>query len=93
MVIETKGRKELFQRGADQQYTPQVALMVENPPANLGDVRDAVRYSGDTRDAGSVPGVGRSPIGEYGDPLQYFFLDSPMDRRAWRSTVCKVMKS
>lgn len=29
--------------------------MVKNSPANLGDVRDAVRYSGDTRDAGSVP--------------------------------------
>lgn len=31
-----------------------VALMVKNPPANLGDVRDAVRYSGGHRDAGSV---------------------------------------
>ena len=67
--------------------------MVKNPPANLGDVRDEVRYSGDTRDAGSVPGLGRSPIGEYGNSLQYFFLDSPMDRRAWRATVGKVTKS
>ena len=67
--------------------------MVKNPPANLGDVRDEVRYSGDTRDAGSVPGLGRSPIGEYGNSLQYFFLDSPMDRRAWRATVGNVTKS
>ena len=45
-------------------------LVVENPPANAGDVRDA----------GSIPGWGRSPGGGHGNPLQYSCLENPMDR-------------
>ena len=41
-------------------WASQVALVVKNPPANAGDVRDA----------GSIPGSGRSPGGEHGNPLQ-----------------------
>ena len=67
--------------------------MVKNLPANLGGVRDIARYSGDTRDRGSVPGLGRSPVGEHGNPLQYFSLDNPIDRRARRAIVCKVTES
>ena len=37
-----------------------MALVVKNPPANAGDVRDA----------GSIPGLGRSPGGGHGHPLQ-----------------------
>ena len=48
----------------------QVAPVVKNPPANAGDVRDAV----------SNPGSGRSPGGEHGNPLQYPCLDNSMDR-------------
>ena len=51
-------------------HTSQVALVVKNLPAN----------SGDTRDAGSIPGSGRSPGGGHGNPLQYSCLESPMDR-------------
>ena len=47
-----------------------VALVVKNLPAN----------SGDTRDAGSIPGSGRSPGGGHGNPLQYSCLENPMDR-------------
>ena len=39
----------------------QVALVVKNPSANAGDIRDA----------GSIPGSGRSPGGRHGNPLQY----------------------
>ena len=46
--------------------------MVKNPPANEGDVRDA----------GLVPGSGRSPGGGHGNPLQYSCLENPMDREA-----------
>ena len=67
--------------------------MVKNLPANSGGVRDIARYSGDTRDSGSVPGLGRSPVGEHGNPLQCFSLDSSVDRRARRAIVCKVTKS
>ena len=51
--------------------------MVENPPANTGDIRDV----------DSIPGSGRSPGGGCGDALQYFFLENPMDRGAWWATV------
>ena len=47
--------------------------MVKNVPANAGD-------------AGSVPGLGRSPEGD-GNPLQCSCLENPVDRGAWRATV------
>ena len=44
--------------------------MVKNLPANAGD-------------AGSIPGLGRSPGGGNGNPLQYSCLKNPMDRGDW----------
>ena len=44
-------------------------------------------------DWGSVPGSGRSPGKENGNPLQYSFLGRPIDRGAWWSTVHGVAKS
>ena len=45
----------------------QVALVVKNPPANAGDLKDA----------GLIPGSGRSPEGRLGNPLQYSCLEEP----------------
>ena len=53
----------------------QVALVVKNLPANAGDIRGP----------GSIPGLGRSPGGEHGSPLQYSCLENPIDREAWQS--------
>ena len=39
------------------------------------------------RDPGSVPGSRRSPGEGNGNPLQYSFLENPMDRGAWQATV------
>ena len=39
--------------------------------------------AGDIRDAGLIPGLGRSPGGGHGNPLQCSCLENPMDRRAW----------
>ena len=47
----------------------------------------------DLRDAGSIPGSGRSPRGGHGNPLQYSCLENPMDRGAWRTTIHRVAKS
>ena len=44
-------------------------------------------------DLGSIPGLGRSPEGGHGKPLQYFCLENPMDRGARRATVHGVTKS
>ena len=61
----------------------QVALVVKNLLANTGDLRDA----------GSIPGSGRSPGEGHGNPPQYSCLENPMDRGAWRATVHRVAKS
>ena len=61
----------------------QMVLVVKNLPANAGEVRDV----------GSVSGLGRSPGGGQGYPLQCSCLESPMDRGAWRATVHGVEKS
>ena len=49
----------------------QVAPVVKNPHANVGDIRDK----------DSVPGLGRFPGGGCGNPLQYPCLENPMDRK------------
>ena len=59
-----------------------VALVVKNPPASAGDIRDT----------GSIPGSGRSLGGGHGNPLLYSSLENPMDRGAWQGTVHRVAK-
>ena len=59
-----------------------VVLVVKNPPANAGDLRDV----------GSILGPGRSPGGGNGNPLQSSCLENPMDRGAWWATVHGVAK-
>ena len=49
--------------------------------------------AGDIKDVGSIPELGRSPGGGHGNPLQYYCLESPMDREAWQATVYRVRKS
>ena len=44
-------------------------------------------------DLGSIPGSGRSPGEEKGNPLQYSCVGNPMDRGAWRATAHGVTKS
>ena len=56
--------------------------MVKYPLANAGDVRDA----------GLIPGLGRSSGGGHSYPLQYSCLENPMDKGAWRATVHGIAK-
>ena len=44
-------------------------------------------------DVGLIPGLGRSPGEGNGYPLQYSYLENPMDRGIWQATVCGVTKS
>ena len=64
-------------------WASQVVLVVKNLSAIEGDIRDT----------GLTPGLGRSPGGSYGHPLQYSCLENPMDRGAWQATVHRVTKS
>ena len=59
-----------------------MTLIGKNAPAHLGDIIDP----------GSIPGLGRSPGGGHGNPLQYC-LENPMDRGTWGATVHRVSKS
>ena len=43
-------------------------------------------------DAGSIPGLGRSPGERNGNPFQYSCLGNPMDRGAWWATVHGVSR-
>ena len=56
-----------------------VAVQVKAPPANTGD-------------AGSIPGLGRSPGGGNGNPLQYSCLENSIDKETWWATVHGVTK-
>ena len=59
-----------------------MALVVKNPLANAGDIRDT----------GSIPGLGRPPGKGNGNQLQYSCLGSPMDGGAWWATVHGVAR-
>ena len=61
----------------------QVTLVVKNPPANSGDIRDE----------GSIPVSVRSPGEGNGNPLYYSCLENPMDRDAQQGTIHGVTKS
>ena len=60
-----------------------MVLVVKNLPANAGDIRDA----------GSIPGSGRSPGDGNDNPLQYYSLENLMDRGVWHATVHGVANS
>ena len=44
-------------------------------------------------DLGLIPGLGRSPGGGHGNPLQCSYLENPMDRGAWWTTLHVVAES
>ena len=58
-------------------------VVVKNLPAKVGDARDL----------GSIPGLGRPPGEENGNPFQYSYLENSVDRRAWWATVHGVAES
>ena len=60
-----------------------MVLVVKNPPATAGDIRDV----------GLILGLGRSPGEVNGNLLQYSCLENPMDRGVWWAAVHRVAKS
>ena len=67
MVLRYRIGQLCAQLGASQ-----VALVVQNPPANAGDAGDM----------GLTPGSERSPGGGHSNPLHYSYLENLMDRGA-----------
>ena len=64
-------------------WASQVVLVVNNPCANVGD----------TGEGGSIPGSGRPPGEERGDPYQCSGLENLTDRGAWAATTHRVAES
>ena len=62
----------------------QVVLVVKNPSAHATTC---------ISEAGSISGLGRSPGGGHGSPLQYSRLENPMERGVWQATVNGVAQS
>ena len=70
-------------RSYDNSRASQVTLVVKNLPASAGDIRDK----------GSIPGSGRFAGGGHGNPLQYSYVENPVDGGAWQATIPRVKKS
>ena len=64
-------------------WASQVSPVVKNLPASTGDLRNV----------GLIPGLGRSPGGDRGNPLQQSCLEKPRDRRVWQAAVQRVAES
>ena len=70
-------------------YIPRNGIVIGGFPG--GSVsKESTCNAGDT---GSVSGSGRSSGGGHGNPLQYYYLENPMDRGAWQITVPRITKS
>ena len=54
-----------------------MVLVVKNLPADAGDVKGT----------SLITGLGRSPGGGHGNPLQDSYLENPTDRETWWATV------
>ena len=83
VVSSTQETKQGHRLTLGRVRASQALLVVKNPPASAGDLRDA----------GLIPEQGRSPGGGHGNPLQCCCLDTPVGRGAWRATVHGVTQS
>ena len=79
-VASSSSQQQIDWCPTNDRVASQVALVVKNPPPNAGDPH-------------LVPGLGKSPGGGHGNPLQYSCLENPMDRGAWWATVHGVTQS
>ena len=71
-------------------YPPEFSLIFNSIPGGLV-VNNLPAWN--AGDMFSIPGSGRSPGEENGNPLQSSSLENSMDKGAWRDTVPGVAKS
>ena len=75
------------------QGTLKSLLQNHSSKASIPGGSDSKKSACNAEDPGSIPGSGRSPGGERGDPLQDSRLENSMDRGAWWATVHGVAES
>ena len=87
-LIEHKCKKENIKnfKTAEQNIKPSAGVCRASLVAQL------VKNLSAMKETGSIPGLGRSPGGGNGNPLQYSCLESPMNRGAWQATVHGVAR-
>ena len=84
LALQLHGLKVMFLNAIHiLSWVSQVTLVVKNPPANAGDIKDM----------GLIPGLGRSPGGGNGSPLQHSCLENSKERGAWWATVHRFTES
>ena len=81
-LVRRRGSKNESNYGIYSKVFPG-STVVKKLPAN----------SGDSKDTGLIPGLGRDPGEGNGNPLQYSCLENPMDRGAWQAAEHGVAKS
>ena len=74
MLVQSLGQEDSLEEGMETHSSilgpSQVVLVLKNPSANTGDIRDV----------GSIPGSGRSPGEGHGNPFQDSCLENPLNR-------------
>ena len=88
VLVESGG--QVLAGGGCEPAVPQAARREARKEMTAQPVKNPPASAGDPRVVSSIPGSGGSPGGGHGDPLQYPCLENPMDRGAWRATVCGV---
>ena len=88
-VEELSMRNQLFQRTFIKDWNFVFTYQRPDLPCSS----DGKEFACNAGDLGLIPGLGRSPGEGNGNLLQYSCLENPMDREAWRPTVCGVAKS
>ena len=75
---------KILNRQTAQTISQRISLLMASQVVLV--VRKLSANAGDERDVGFIPESGRSPGGGHGNPLQYPYLENPMERgvqRAW----------
>ena len=65
--------------------------MFKFPDDSVG--KESTCNAGDTGDMALILGLGRSPGGGHGNPLQYSCLGNPIERGGWWAIVHRVTNS
>ena len=74
-------------------YMPACAFCPVDSSCNITGEEPLLSIYCHVRDTGSIPGSGRAPREGNGNTHQYSCLGNPMDKKAWRATVCGVAKN
>ena len=69
----------------DNELTVTLKLSIKDQLSVVLPVSNQLANATDIEDMGAIPGLGRSPGEENGNPPQYSCLENPTDRGAWRA--------